>query len=95
MRSSRSFQTVDTQEEMKAKMDIYQEKMEAAIHFIWTKLEETIDTSCVDQKTEGLHKELDEKIDETQMSLQAVKTSLQETLADMRNDLGIMLQVEA
>jgi UDP-3-O-acyl-N-acetylglucosamine deacetylase len=47
--------TVSTQEEMKAMMDIYQGKMEATIHFIWTELEETDNTSYVDQKTDGLH----------------------------------------
>jgi hypothetical protein len=60
--------------------------------------------SCVDQKTQGLQKEMTEKIDETQMDLQAVNTSintwmksLQETLADTRNNLykqfGLMLQL--
>jgi 5-bromo-4-chloroindolyl phosphate hydrolysis protein len=84
---------------MKAKMDIYQEKMTAK-HFIWSELDnikyrvEDV-LSCVNQKT-----------DETQMDLHPVKTSLdtriksiQETLADTRNDLhdelGLMLQVEA
>jgi hypothetical protein len=49
--------------------------------------------SCVDHKTQGLRKEMTEKTDETQVSLQAVQTSLytrtkslQETLADMKND---------
>jgi hypothetical protein len=52
---------------MKAGMDIHQEKMEAAIHFILFKLEETIThqveyvLSCVDQKVQGLHKELTEQ----------------------------------
>jgi hypothetical protein len=59
---------------MKAKMDIYQEKMEAAIHSIRSELEETIryqvedDLACVDQKTQGLCKELTE-IHETQVGL--------------------------
>jgi hypothetical protein len=90
-----------------SRMDIHQEKMEVAIHSIWSKIEiikhrvEDV-LSCVDQKTQGLHKELTEKFDETQVDLQAVKTSLvmwtkrlQETLADTRNDLheelGLML----
>jgi hypothetical protein len=64
-----------SQEEMKAKMDICQEKMEAAIHSIQFKLEETIKhwvediLSRVEQKTQGLYKELTEKIDETQVDL--------------------------
>jgi translation elongation factor EF-G len=103
--------TESTQEEMKAKMDIHQEKMEAAVHSIRSELEETVKhwvedvLSCVNQKTQGFHKELIEKIDETQVTLQAVKTpldtqmnSLQETLADMRKtlhkELSLMLQVE-
>jgi peptidoglycan hydrolase CwlO-like protein len=91
--------TSSTQEEMKAKMDILQEKMEATMHTIWSELEETIKhrvdvLSCVDQTTRGLHKELTEKIDETHVDLRAVKMSLgtrmkslQETLADTKNDL--------
>jgi hypothetical protein len=48
--------TASTQEKMKAKMDIHQEKMEAAMHSIWSMLEETIKHRvkdvllCVDQK---------------------------------------------
>jgi hypothetical protein len=62
--------------------------------------------SCVDQRTWGLGKELNGKIDETQVDLQAVKTSLdtltkslQETLADQRKDshegLSLIFKVEA
>jgi hypothetical protein len=89
--------TLSNQEDMEAKMDIYQEKIEAAIHFIRSELEETIKHSaedvllCVDQKTQGLCKELAEKIEDTQVDLQAVKVSLntqmkslQETVADKR-----------
>jgi hypothetical protein len=71
--------TESTQEEMKARMDIHQEKMEAAIHSIWSELEETIKhrvedvLSCVDQKTPGLRKELTEKIDETWVALAGLK----------------------
>jgi hypothetical protein len=63
--------TVSTQEEMKDMMDIYQEKMETAIRFIWSKLEKMIKYRvedvllCVNQKTQGLHKELTEMFDET------------------------------
>jgi hypothetical protein len=107
----RQARIVSTQEEMEAKIDIPQEKLEAAVHSIWSELEETVkhgvedDLLCVDQKTWDLRKELNEKIDETQMDLQAVKSSLdmrmkslQETQTDMGNDiheeLGLMLQVE-
>jgi flagellar biosynthesis chaperone FliJ len=74
--------TESTQEEMKAKMDIHQEKMEAAINSIRTELEETIKhqvediLSYVDQKSQGLFKELTEKIDETQVNLQTIRTSV-------------------
>jgi hypothetical protein len=62
--------------------------------------------SCVDQKIQDLRKELNEKIDEKQVRLQAIKTSLdtrkknlQGNLADTRNDLqeelGLMLQIKA
>jgi hypothetical protein len=56
---------------MKAKTDIHHEKMEAAIHSIWSKVEETIKyqvedvLSCVVQKMQGLCKEQTEKINET------------------------------
>jgi hypothetical protein len=60
---------------------------------------------CADQRTQGLRKELKKKIDETQVDLQAVKTSLDtqmksllETIADTRKglheELGFMIQVE-
>jgi hypothetical protein len=63
------------QREMKAKMDIHQEKMEAATHYNRSELEETTKhwaediLSCVDQKKQGLCKELSEKTDETQVDL--------------------------
>jgi hypothetical protein len=62
-------------------MDKHQEKMEAATQFIRSELEvikhrvEDV-LSCVDQKKQGLRKELTEKIEETQVDLQAVKTSV-------------------
>jgi hypothetical protein len=52
--------TLIAQEEMKAKMDIHQEMMDAAIHFILFELEETIKhwvedvLLCVDQKTQPI-----------------------------------------
>jgi hypothetical protein len=73
--------TMSSQEKMKAKMDIHQEKMEATSHSIRPELEETIRDRvedvllCVNRKTQSLQKELTEKIDETQMDLQAVKAS--------------------
>jgi hypothetical protein len=66
---------------MKATIDIHQE-METAIHSIRSKLKETIKhrtedvLSCVDQKTQGPRKQLTEKIDETQVDLQAIRTSV-------------------
>jgi hypothetical protein len=104
--------TESTQEEMSDKMDIHPEKTVTAIKSIRSELEETIKhrvedvLSCVDQKAQGLRKGLTKKTDETQVDLQAVKTTLetrmknlQETLVDTRNDiheeLGLMLQVEA
>jgi hypothetical protein len=86
--------------------------MEAVIHFIWFELEETVKhwvedvLSCVDQKMWYLRWEPTEKIDETQVDLQVVKTSfvmrmknLQETLADTGNcchkQIDLILQVEA
>jgi hypothetical protein len=66
---------------MKAKMDVHEEKMEAAIHFTWVELEivkyrvEDI-LSCVHQKTQGLHKE---NTDKTQVGLQAVKGDITDT----------------
>jgi hypothetical protein len=59
-----------------------QEETEDAIYSTRSEFEETINhrmedaLSCVDQKTQGLRKELSEKIYETQVDLQAVKTSL-------------------
>jgi hypothetical protein len=56
--------------------------MEVAIHSIWSELEETIKhraedvLSCVDQKTQGPRRELTEKIDETQVDLQATRISV-------------------
>jgi 2C-methyl-D-erythritol 2,4-cyclodiphosphate synthase len=54
------------------------------------------------KKTQGLHKELTEKIDETQVDLQAIRTSvdmqtqsLQETITDIREHLHEELQFEA
>jgi hypothetical protein len=103
--------TESTQEEMKAKIDIRQKKMEAAIHSIWSGLEETIKCrvedalSCVGRKTQGHRKELTEKIDETQVGLQAIRTSVDtrtksipETITDTREhlhqELSLMIQVK-
>jgi DNA anti-recombination protein RmuC len=92
-------------------MDIHLEKMEAAIHSIGADLEETIKhrvadiLSYVAQKTQGLCKELTEMIDEAQVDLQAIRTSvdmpkksLLETIRDTREhlheELGLMIQSE-
>jgi hypothetical protein len=67
---------------MNAKMSMHQEKMEAAINSTRSELQNTIKhrmedfLSCVDHKTQGLRKELIQRIDKTQVDLQAVKTSL-------------------
>jgi hypothetical protein len=51
--------TVSTQEEVESKMDIHQERLEAAVHSILSvKHGVEDDLSCVDQKTWGLRKEL-------------------------------------
>jgi hypothetical protein len=69
-----------TQQEMTTKMDMHQEKMEAAVHYIRSELEiikhlvEDI-LLCVNQKMQGLHKELSENT-ETQVDLQAIRTSM-------------------
>jgi hypothetical protein len=60
---------------MESKMDIHQEKMEAAIHSIRSESEKTIKhrvedvLSSVEQKTQGLSKKRTENIDETQAEL--------------------------
>jgi hypothetical protein len=68
---------MSTQEEMKTKVDIHQEKMEATIHSIQSELEEGIKhwvedvLLCNDQKME-----LPNKTEEIQVDLQAAKASL-------------------
>jgi hypothetical protein len=68
---------------MKPTVSAIQDKMEATIHFIWSELQETIKyrvedvLSYVDQKMQGLCREVTEKIGKTQVDLQAVKTSLE------------------
>jgi hypothetical protein len=78
---------------MKAKMDILQEKMEAAIHSNWSELEENIKhwvedvLLCVNQKTQGLRKEVTEKIDVTQVALQVAKTSIDTWTRSLKGDI--------
>jgi calcineurin-like phosphoesterase len=73
--------------------------MEAAINSIWSELEETINNqvedilASVNQGTQGLHKELNMKI-ETQLGLQVVTMSLDtwtqhlhEEIMDTKQDL--------
>jgi hypothetical protein len=56
-------------------MKACQEKTDPAIHSIWFELGKTIKQQvedvlpCVIQRTQGLHMELNEKIDETQVDL--------------------------
>jgi hypothetical protein len=102
---------VESTKKIEAKMDIILEKLEAATHSIGSELEETIKDrvadilSCVVQKAQGLRKELTEKNDETQVDLQAIRTSvdsptkgLLQTITDTREHLhaehGLMIQSE-
>jgi hypothetical protein len=43
--------------------------------------------SCVDQKTQVLHRELTEKIDETQVDLPAAKTSIVTWTRSLKGDV--------
>jgi hypothetical protein len=85
--------TVSAQEEMEARMGIHQEKMEATVHSTWSESKETIKhrmedvLSCVDQKKQGLCNQLTEKIDETQVDLQAVKTSISTWTGSLKGDI--------
>jgi exonuclease VII large subunit len=61
-----------------AQVDRHQEKMENAMHSIRSesirhRIEKAM--TCVDHKTQGLHKELSEKIDKTQVELKTMKTT--------------------
>jgi hypothetical protein len=70
------------QYKMEVKIKCSQEETETAIHYVRSELEETIKhrvedvLACVDKRTQGLCKELNEKIEETQENLQTVKTSI-------------------
>jgi hypothetical protein len=83
-----------------SRMDIHQEKMEVTTQSIRSELEDTIKhlvegaVSCVDQETQSLRKEPTEKIHETQVVLQTIKTSfdtrrkdLLEAITDTREHL--------
>jgi UTP-glucose-1-phosphate uridylyltransferase len=89
-----------------------QEERDAVINLIQAELEESMKHGvedivvCVDQRTQGLCKDHNKRNNETLVDLKAVKTpldkkmkSLQETLADMRNnlhkELDLMFQVKA
>jgi hypothetical protein len=69
------------QYKMKITMKSSNEETEAAIHCIRSELEKTLKhlvedvLACVDPRVQDLCKELNEKIDETQVDLKAVKTS--------------------
>jgi hypothetical protein len=69
------------QETIDAKIDVNQEKMEAAMHSVWSELEEAI-RHWVEDILSCVHKELTEKIDETQLDLQAVKGDVTDTNKD-------------
>jgi hypothetical protein len=74
-------------------MKAHQEKTEAAIHSIQSELEETIKHLVEDvlasfyQRTQGLRKELNEKIDETQLDLQLVMTSIDTCTGNLKDDI--------
>jgi hypothetical protein len=101
----RQARTESTQDEMKAKMDIHQEKMEVAIQSNWFEVEDSVKyrvedvLSCIHQNVQGLHKE------PTQVDLQAMRMSIDtrtksllKTMMDTREhiqeELGFMIQVE-
>jgi hypothetical protein len=75
--------------EMKAR----QEKTEAAVHSIRSELLETVihqvenSLACVNQRTQGLGKELNEKIDETQVDLQLVMTSIDTSTRRLKGEV--------
>jgi hypothetical protein len=104
--------TESPQEQMKAKTVVHQEKMKAAIFTIRPQLEETVKHRVenvllrVDQMMQGLCKEPTEKIDETQVGLRTIRTSvntqtrsLVETMTNTRGHLhkgfGLKIQDEA
>jgi actin-like ATPase involved in cell morphogenesis len=78
---------------MKAKMDIHREKMEVAVCSIWSELEGAINHRVenillsVEQKLQGLCKELTGKIEETQVDLQAVNTSIDTWTRSLKGDI--------
>jgi hypothetical protein len=87
---------------MEATIRIGQEETKTAINSIRSKLEETINkrmengVAYLNQQTQGLRKELDEKIMETQQHLQVVMTSidiwtgtLQDDITGVKKDLDI------
>jgi hypothetical protein len=75
-----------------SQVDIHQEKMEVTIHSIRSELEEIIKhwvedvLSCVDQKMQGLHKELAKKSNEIQVGLQATKASINTWTGSLKGD---------
>jgi methyl-accepting chemotaxis protein len=75
--------------EMKAR----QEKIEAAVHSFRSELLETIihqvenGLACVNQRTQDLSKELIENIDETQVDLQLVMTSIDTLTRSLKDDI--------
>jgi hypothetical protein len=60
-------------------MKAHQEKTEAPMHSVQSKLEETIKhqveniLACIDQRMQGMCKELNKKIDEMEMDLQVAR----------------------
>jgi hypothetical protein len=74
-------------------MKAHQEKKEAAVHSIRSELEETIRHQVenimmyVYQRTQGHSKELNEKIDETQVDLQLVMTYIDTSAGSLKDDI--------
>jgi hypothetical protein len=85
--------TLTTQAEMKAKMDILQVRMKATVHSVQSKFEETVKhrvediLSGVVQMTQGLQMKLNEKINETQVDLQAVKAPIDMWTWSLNNEI--------
>jgi hypothetical protein len=81
-------------EEMKDTMRASQERMKVAINSIWSELEENIKNRVedvlvpVDQRTQGLHEELNAKSEGKQLGLQAVITSLDKQTKSLQEEFS-------
>jgi hypothetical protein len=74
-------------------MMVREEKTEAAIHSIPSELVQTIKhrveqvRACVDQRKQGLRKDLTKKTDETQVDLQLVLMSIYSCTGSFKDDI--------